>query len=323
VQYFNYLERRRRDVDQAAQRFESNLRRTHLVFPGIELPSPAFYILKLIQAAVALGAQTIRISVLDTELCLEADGCAFPDDFDLAACLMTFPALGSPLADLTIGLSGALESSNGQVDGLICGREQAQYANLTEHGIELRRENKGEWIGETTLAIRVHKNRPSLFSRLIGRHLGQRMDEHRVLYSRATLCPVDILLDGRKLTDFQPIHQLEGPTQLHGSRPQSGEFGFKIRAGDQTAVSSALQGTLGKVQGAVLTIGGAPQATEVYWVRRGVLLQRTTEKLTFGPKLAIVCADRLDLDLTQFGLLRNDTLEVKLQSLRTLITPSR
>jgi hypothetical protein len=318
VQYLDNLDRRIRGGSLAETgKFEANLPRTHLRFPGVELPSPELYILKLVQASVALGAEAIRISILENQLQFVADGCTLPDPFDLASCLMTFPKPGSALADLTIGLSGGLLSSNGRVDALTCQRGERQYVVLSNREFKHYKEPIKGTVERKAFVVRVHKNRPSLFTRLIGRHLSERMDEHRALYARATLCPINITLDGRNLEEFEPIYQLDGSTQLRCCPPQSGELGFRLRPSDQVS-SESLRQDVSKVQGSIAVVNDSSDPTQVYWVRRGVLLQCTTEDL--GPKIAIVCADRLGTDNTEFGLLRNDDFQARLQSIRTSVS---
>ena len=104
MHYLDYLEGKRVSPEvRPPVVFQVKLPRIHIRFPGLVIPEPTYYPLKLVQAAVALGASAIRIFSEDSVLRFEADGCVFPDGFDLSEVLMRFPEEGSALTDLTVG----------------------------------------------------------------------------------------------------------------------------------------------------------------------------------------------------------------------------
>lgn len=308
MHYFESLEQSCRGKSPA-ETYEVNLPRTHLSFPGIQLPDPSFYVLKLVQAAVSLGARAIRVSSLACEFRVEADGCRFPDDFSVNSALMRFPAPGSPIGDLTVGLSAALEASRGRVDLLCCHHQKGEYGVITPGRLGVFQVAADDWLTKTSLAVRIHKQRAPLLTRFMRRTLSARMDEHRALWHRASLCPVPLHFDGHSL-EIPPALTQAQTTRIECRPAGVGEIGFALRLSPEHAQS------LEQPLSSLVAFGEAADTTEILWVHRGVVVASSRESLGLGAALAICCLGELELDRSHFALVRNQAYRQAVQQLR-------
>ena len=160
------------------------------------LPEPGLWIVKLVQAAVAAGAEEVRIKFLKQKVQIEfANACQWE-----AEDILRYLSVGEvpperALAHLVFGLSASAFGPEEKI-AWSCGRHQIK---LTEEGVE-----KSAYADPERLRIVVTRARKrySLSQKLSfpARHvMKQTAHEYKALIDRCIHCPIPLNIDGHQM----------------------------------------------------------------------------------------------------------------------------
>ncbi len=294
------------------------------------LAHPGFYLLKMIQSAVAMGARTLRISTTQRGLGLWFDSEA---DFDFA----DFPeAVSNPAHPVPEALRLLADGFNASLWG---GVSNACVIAWTREG------GQGLFLGEEGLVIGGAPPRPSdlpgrgnvwMFSlsksssRWRQREVEQEMAAVR---ERCLYLPLEFSLDDEPVRrrpahsswlverlDLAPDGGLRLSQPVQGGR-RLGEAGWlRTEAGETFCLQPPIyfRSPVVQCQAAYFLSLDLTGEDRVAFVRHGVVIATHPLDSLGAGALAIVDAADLNVDISGFGLVRDDRLKLKVESVRSV-----
>ncbi len=293
-----YLQQQQAEGQSDSQgAFTIGLRESLRKLREYQFAQPEIYILLLVSAAIARGAERVEVRENAQRLWLSFPGCVFiPEELEEFR-----EALGSDLQAqahrLTLGLLGALNCVEGRVCLTSSSEAGTFHWRLAPGGGRVKRSGEGEPPG-TTIEIHRHSALKGLFKRFTG--FAGLSPEARLLYDRCERSRTPMEIQG------QPV---ERPIVL-------GEVAILMVVGEARAeAKTRLQlRREGKGWPAVLTLSARPllvSDSRLHAVVNGVSFAMPKVEMLQG----FVWHDGLNSDLSQSGILEDETCVELLEEL--------